>query len=126
MRVWRKSTWAIVLWTALFVVWIAAGVSGVSNRCDGLTGQELSVCQAGTAIGGGIGVTLLIFLWLIGAAILTIIWFASRPRGTVTVFGPNGEEARLPEREATKRVQRGWTYQRQQAAVPPSPWTENQ
>jgi hypothetical protein len=112
MRGWRKMTWAIVIWTAIFVVWIATGVGAVSNQCPGLTGDELASCQAATAIGGGIGVTFLFMLWFIGFIVLAIIWFMTRPKHNVTVYGPLGQQVTVSESEARKRVEKqGWTYQ---------------
>jgi RNA polymerase subunit RPABC4/transcription elongation factor Spt4 len=76
---WRKATWAVVIWTILMAVWIAAGASSASNNCAGKTGSDLSACQAGTAIGGGIAVTFLVLLWFIGFVVLSLIWLMSRP-----------------------------------------------
>lgn len=108
---WRKATWALVLFSVLMLIWIVAGVGGVSNNCDGLTGNELTNCQAATAIGGGIGVTFLIILWFIGFIILGLIWLMSRPKENVVVYGPDGQQVTVSEKEAKKRTSKGWTYQ---------------
>jgi uncharacterized Zn finger protein (UPF0148 family) len=77
---WRKATWAVVLWTALFALWIGFGVSATSNNCAGKVGDELTACQAGTAIGAGIGVTFLVIVWFLGFVVLSLIWLMSRPQ----------------------------------------------
>ena len=59
MRRLRKMTWAILIWTGLFVLWGASGVSAVSDECVGMIGNGLSLCQSATAIGGGIGLSLI-------------------------------------------------------------------
>jgi hypothetical protein len=108
---WRKATWAIVLFSALMLVWIVAGVGAVSNNCAGKTGDALVACQAGTAIGGGIGVTILVVIWFIGFIVLGLIWLMSRPKDNVLVYGPAGQQVTVSEKEAKKRIEKGWTYQ---------------
>lgn len=114
-------TWVIVIWTALFAVWGITGVGAVSNECVGKTGDELTTCQAATAIGGGIGLTLIFILWFIGFIILSLIWFMSRPKNSVVVYGPQGQQVSVTEKEAAKRVRNGWAYQPSTAAGTPSP-----
>lgn len=76
MRSWRKSTWAILIWTALIAIWIIVGVNNVGNLPA--TGSDAE--NAGRAIGTGIGVTLILMVWFIGFIVLAIVWFMSRPR----------------------------------------------
>ncbi|MEP7227251.1 MAG: hypothetical protein ABI785_07815 [Gemmatimonadales bacterium] len=108
---WRKATWAIVVFSALMLVWIVAGVGAVSDSCAGKTGDALVACEAGTAIGGGIAVTFLIVIWFIGFIVLGLIWLMSRPKDNVVVYGPDGQQVNVSEKEAKKRVEKGWTYQ---------------
>jgi hypothetical protein len=77
---WRKATWAVVIWTVLMAFWIGSGAASISNNCAGKTGSDLSTCQAGTAIGGGIGITFLFLVWFVGFVILSLIWLMSRPQ----------------------------------------------
>lgn len=77
MRNWRKFTWFILIVQVLFLVWIVAGVGEASNNCDGEVGEALELCQAGTAIGAGIGVGIIIFLWAFVDFILGIIWLVT-------------------------------------------------
>ena len=74
MKNWRKLTWFILAVQVLFVIWIVSGLNSASSSCDGLTGSDLDLCQAGTAIGAGIGVGLVIFLWAFVDIILGLIW----------------------------------------------------
>lgn len=108
---WRKATWAIFLFSALMLIWVISGVGAVSDNCAGLTGQELETCQAGTAIGGGIAVTFLIIIWFIGFVVLGLIWLMSRPKENVVVYGPDGQQVTVSEKEAKRRIEKGWTYQ---------------
>ena len=108
---WRKATWAIVLFSALMLIWIVVGVSSVSDNCAGMSGQALENCQAATAIGGGIGVTFLVIVWFLGFIVLGLIWLMSRPKDNVMVYGPDGQQVTVSEKEAKRRVAKGWTYQ---------------
>jgi hypothetical protein len=74
MRSWRKLTWFILVVQGLFIYWISAGTASISDSCTGLTGDDLSICEAGTAIGAGLGIGLIIFLWAAADIILGIVW----------------------------------------------------
>ena len=77
---WRKATWALAIFNLLILIWLIAGIAGTSNNCAGLTDGALSGCQAGTAVGAGIGVTLIVLIWFIGFMVLGLVWLMSRPR----------------------------------------------
>jgi hypothetical protein len=109
----RKATWAVLVWTVFMAVGILAAALNIGGDCVGLTGSDLSACQADAWIRGGIGLTLLLLLWFVGFVPLAIVWFVSRPRENVTVFGPAGQQVMLSEGEAKKRVEQpGWAYQK--------------
>lgn len=74
MRNWRKLTWFILIVQALFLIWIIAGVGSAASNCDGEIGDALELCQAGTAVGAGIGVGIIIFFWAFVDVILGLIW----------------------------------------------------
>jgi hypothetical protein len=116
MRSWRKMTWVIAIWTVLFAAWGISGASAVSNNCAGETGNTLAACQAGTAIGCGIGLTLIFMLWFVGFIILSLVWFMSRPKNSVVVYGSQGQQVSVSEKEAVSRVKKGWSYQPQAPA----------
>lgn len=67
---WRKATWTLVIWTIIGVLWIWGGWAAVGE--GGTTDAE--------AVGGAIGTGIVIFFWFLGFVVLSIIWFASRPR----------------------------------------------
>lgn len=104
MRRWRKSTWAIAIWTIVMALWIGSGVGATAG----------SAAQSSAyAAGATIGVTILFVLWLLVLVPLALIWFASRPKDNVTIYGPAGQQVIVSEREARKRVEsQGWNYQR--------------
>ncbi len=58
-------------------LWIWGGSQAAMQGQEALTGAE----KAGAAIGTGIGITMLLFLWVIGAAILGLMALLTRPRG---------------------------------------------
>jgi hypothetical protein len=69
-------TWVLIIWTALFAVWIIGGVNDANCNQYGDQASR-SGCEAGT----GIGVGLVLFLWFLGFVVLSLIWFMARPRG---------------------------------------------
>jgi len=77
MRNWRKFTWFILAVQVLFLIWIITGLSGASSNCDGEVGDALEICEAATAIGAGIGVGIIIFLWAFLDIIFGVIWLVT-------------------------------------------------
>lgn len=87
---WRKMTWVLLLWTAIFAIWVIAGAS--SANCGELQ-DEFS--KAGCDAGTGIGIALVFLLWFIGFLVLSLIWFMTRPRGrTCPACGENVKRGR--------------------------------
>jgi hypothetical protein len=81
----RVFTWIILAINVLFLIWIIAGVSSVSSSaCDPSLSQE--TCTATKEIGGGIGVLLIIFLWVAVDVILGIIWLVTRKKEPTVVY----------------------------------------
>jgi len=76
----RLFTWVIIAINILFAWWIIAGVGASSGNCDGLTGDDLSACQAGTAVGAGIGAFMIIVLWVLVDIILLVLWLVTRKK----------------------------------------------
>lgn len=76
---WRKATWALAIFNVLILIWLIAGIAATSNECPGMTDGQLSICQAGTAVGAGLGVTLIVIIWFIGFVVLGLVWLMSRP-----------------------------------------------
>ena len=105
---WRKATWALVIWTVLAIIWVAGGVGAVGDL--GPAGSDAE--EAGRAIGAGLGFTFIIFIWFIGFIILGLVWLMSRPKDNVLIYGPDGQQVTVSEKEAQRRIKRGgWTYQ---------------
>jgi len=110
MPKWRKATWAIVLWTTLAVILIAAGIANTSvpANCRVL---DQSTCQTAQNVVTGIGVSIIIFVWFLGFIVFGLIWLMSRPKDNVLVYGPRGQQMTVSEKEAKKRVEKqGWSY----------------
>ncbi len=81
MRHWRKMTWVLWAWTALAALWIGVGFTAENpSSCHGLSH---SACTAATNVGEGIGVFVIVIVWLIGFLFLSLIWFMTRPKGRV-------------------------------------------
>lgn len=87
-------TWAILIFSVLMLVWIVAGVASNPSVSD----AEIADCteggffteaqcrdtlEAAGDVGTGIGVGLLVMLWIVGFLFLSIIWFMSRRRGRI-------------------------------------------
>ena len=71
----RKTSWALIIWTVLFAIWIIVGTAG--NDCANQATQlESDACAAGT----GIGVALIFVLWFIGFIALSLVWLMTRNR----------------------------------------------
>lgn len=72
--------WVFLAIQILFLVWIISGVTSTSGNCDGKVGDTLTACQAGTAVGTGIGIALIIGLWVTVDIIIGVTWLIFRRR----------------------------------------------
>ena len=72
----KLAIWAFWGFNLLMVLWIWGGTKAAIEGQQAMTGAE----AAGAAIGTGIGVTMLIVLWLIGAVILGLMALLTRPK----------------------------------------------
>jgi hypothetical protein len=85
MRNWRKMTWVLIIWCALMLIWLVSyggEIDSASEDCAQERGQlAQDACEAGTEIGGGIGVGVILAVAFFGFVFLSIIWFMTRPRG---------------------------------------------
>jgi hypothetical protein len=110
---WRKATWALVIWTVLIVIWMVSAGGAIGDMAP--AGSEAE--EAGRAIGAGIGFTFILMIWFLGFIVLGLIWLMSRPKDNVVIYGPQGQEVRVTEKEARRRVEKqGWSYTRSQGA----------
>lgn len=73
----RKMSWTIIVFSVLMLIW-AISAGGASTDCtkDAYTGA----CKAGEAVGRGIAVTLIVFIWFFGFVVLSIVWFMTKPK----------------------------------------------
>lgn len=78
----RIFPWVFLAVQAIFLAWIIFGVSGAAaaDNCAGMTGQQLDACQAGSAVGSGIGFFLVIALWVAADFILGVGYLIFRKR----------------------------------------------
>lgn len=75
----RPFTWVILAINALFLAWIIGGaVSASHQECS--SGLSADTCQAASAIGTGIGVALIVGLWVAVDIILGLLWLITRPK----------------------------------------------
>ena len=72
----RIFMWVFLAVQALFLIWIISGIAGTSNSsCQGLDQKS---CEAATAVGAGIGVALIIGLWIAVDFILGVSYLIVR------------------------------------------------
>ena len=67
----------ILFWgfNILMIIWIFAGFNSATDGMENMTDAE----AAGAAIGTGIGVTLLVIIWVVGDIILGLFYLFTRP-----------------------------------------------
>src|SRR5712672_1376716 len=95
MPSWRPLTWVILVVQVLFVIWLITGISAVSdNNCS--TDAYADACRAGQAMGAGIGIGLIIFLWALIDVILGVIWLiTNKSKRTCPACGRNVKKGLL-------------------------------
>jgi len=65
--------WIFGAINALFVIWLVNSLTTTSDTCEGLSGEMLKACQDGTAVGTGLGVMMILFLWAATDGILLML-----------------------------------------------------
>jgi hypothetical protein len=80
---WRKMTWAIIVWSAIFAIWIVAALvtANPAGNCVHHAYITKSTCETASNAGTGIGVAALWFVWFFGFIVLSLIWFMTRAKG---------------------------------------------
>jgi lysylphosphatidylglycerol synthetase-like protein (DUF2156 family) len=83
---WRKMTWVIWIWTAIFAIWLIAGLNSASSHTHSYCVKHhgalsIKACEDASNVGTGIGAVLIFFLWFIGFIVLALIWFMTRRKG---------------------------------------------
>jgi hypothetical protein len=69
--------WVILAINVLFLVWLVSAL-GSSTTCEGMTGDQLSACQAGEGIGKGIVFFVILLLWALVDVILGVVYLVTR------------------------------------------------
>jgi hypothetical protein len=90
IRKWRKMTWVLYGWCALFAVWMIGGAASAQSDADcgaERTRELQGLCQDASDVGTGIGLALVGTLGFMGFVALSLIWFMTRPRKVVYVDG---------------------------------------
>lgn len=108
---WRKATWAIVIWTVLAILWIVAGASNVASTPQDCGVLDQATCDAATAAGAGIGITLILIIWFLGFIVLGLVWLMSRPGSTTyELYAPDGGRVLTAnKKEYNRLIRQGWT-----------------
>ena len=73
----RPLSWVIIAMNILFLFAIIVGPLVAMKSCSGLTGDDLSICEADMSNGAAVGVIGLLFLWVFLDVILLILWLVS-------------------------------------------------
>ena len=81
MKRWRKSTWALLIWCALILVWAIGGGAAAADECanePGSTFLSARDAQEACEAGAGIGVAIILFIGFIGFCFFSLIWLMTR------------------------------------------------
>lgn len=70
----RIFLWVFLAVQLLFVVWIVAGASTGAGTPADCTGLDVETCNAAADVGTGIGVALVVGLWLVVDFLLAVIY----------------------------------------------------
>lgn len=76
--------WFFGIVNVLFVVWLIDALTATTDTCDGLSGEMLQACQDGTAVGTGLGVMMILFLWAVTDGILLMLRLVFRRKDRAT------------------------------------------
>jgi len=79
VRRWRRWTWLILAWTAAMGALALVLTTTLGGVCDDLEGLGFAACTAGSLAGTFLGWVIVVWVWLVGFLLLTVIWFARRP-----------------------------------------------
>lgn len=71
----KLCLWSFYLWNILMLLWVITGLNNVSEI---ETTSELE--QAGVALGAGLGVTMILVLWVVGDIITGLFALLTRPK----------------------------------------------
>lgn len=75
----RFFRWFVLAVNVAFLVWLATTLEP-SGDCAGLTGDALTSCTTGEAVGSGLGMIVIVFLWALVDVILGVVYLVVRDR----------------------------------------------
>lgn len=76
---WRKTTWALIVFSVFMGWWFVVSLQGAAHNCAHTAADQLAACQVGTGIGASFVAFIIGVLWFIGFIVLALIWLMSRP-----------------------------------------------
>jgi hypothetical protein len=93
-------TWALIVWVAATIGFIIlvnnVGVDETRADClaEATSQFERDLCDTGTSLAGAAWTVIAVVLGFIGFCILTVIWFATRPRRHCPACGRDVKKGR--------------------------------
>ena len=77
----------VIFWmfNGLMALWIWSYCSDIGHAYSTASGPHLEAAKIGTAIGGTIGITILIGIWVAGAVILGLLALLTRGQKTIVI-----------------------------------------
>jgi hypothetical protein len=84
---WRRMTWALVVWSGGLLAWLlfvvlrpTDGAAGCVTDSAGVALEVVTRQNCLDAAGrSGLEIVVLVGMWLLGVAVLSVIWFETRP-----------------------------------------------
>ncbi len=70
----RIFLWVFLAIQLLFVIWIIAGLSGNSGAAEDCGTLDKATCEAAEDVGTGIGIALIIGMWMVVDFFLAVIY----------------------------------------------------
>jgi hypothetical protein len=82
---WRKMTWAVIAWNAAMLAWVLgivvtdSGTAGCAVDSAGAAAGSLAKQDCIDSAARGMGVPLVVLIWVVGVVTLAVVWFSTRP-----------------------------------------------
>ncbi len=90
----RPLTWFLVIWSAIFGIWLISALAVTGSAIEDCAPGD-TLCEAGnagSAVGGTIGVGLILFLWFLVFVPMLIVWFVRRPSRVCPACGTEAKK----------------------------------
>lgn len=69
------AKWSLILWNVLMIAWLVGTSGEVSTQMDGASAME----RDAMAVGAGLGVAFILFVWALGTVVLGLATLLTRP-----------------------------------------------